>query len=168
MTSASLRPLNSNVMFLVVMNKIITIITIIAIVLLVTACTEKPSETELLSNYQQHKEVMNKLLSKYPSCVTEGKPTVWLSNNSEKAANCHSLLRKSNLRGISVNVNGDYTLYYSGNSYVSHQVDYFYSQKDPEPLFSSVAEAASSVNPYERGHIKIEGAWYLVYVCNCG
>ena len=152
-------------MFTSAMNKVITLITI---VLLISACSGKTPEGELLSNFQQHKGAMNNLLSQYSSCEVEGEPIVWLSSESEKAAVCHPLLRESNLRGISANVNGDFMLYYSGNRYGSEQVDYFYSQKEMEPLFSSVDEAASSVHPYEQGYIKIEDGWYLVYVCNCG
>ena len=152
-------------MFLGAMNKLIALFTV---VLLIAACSGKPTEAELLSNFQHHKEAMKMLLSLYPKCETEGEPIVWLSSTSEKAAICHPLLLESNLRGISQNVIGGFTLYYSGNSYNSEQVNYFYSQKELEPLFSSVTEAAESVNPYEQAYIKIEDGWYLVYACSCG
>ena len=126
-------------------------------------CSGPQTDAKMQSHYESKKEYFSALVTG-ADCHIEKNKTLWRHEATKSNAACLALLTKVQADGIGIDPFSEGIMVFpSGPNYSSHQKVYIFSAKELAPLYPSLDEHPTGLQPYQRGFKRIDEKWYITY-----
>jgi hypothetical protein len=137
----------------------------VPIILLVAlaGCSGPQTDARMKSRYESKKEYFSELVTG-AYCRFGRNKILWKREVNKNNTACLDLLSKVEADGIGIDpLSRGVIVLPSGRNYSSHQKGYLFSAKELTPIYPSLDERPTGLQPYQKGFKKIGYKWYIYY-----